>query len=191
MNTIKLMGKARSVVERVRTAIVSWLFPGSTGESTQFGVKCSGTFLASAWDGESLPTVTGRVRMYQSFTPLRVVADEQLIITFKNGKSEAKVAVDVADAGDLLLVSTFAGNKNCFPVAPDQTTGISGRSLANNSLGNRVAWPTINGGIDLVVVFALRRTAAFRAAPPPGFTAADLHSVEVEAILNCFGELLK
>ena len=185
--------EVRSIAERVRVAIADWLFPGASGESTQFGIQSSGIFLPSAWadSNTSLPTVSGRVRVYQSFTPMRVVADEQLIITFKNDKSEAKVAVDAEGAGDLMLISVFAGNRNYFPTAPDQSMGISGRCLAPQSLGNRVSWPTINGGIDLSVTWAITASALHRAAPPPGFTAEDLHSIEVCAILNCFGERVK
>lgn len=163
-------------------------------DSTQFGIECSGTFAVAAWSNSNttLPTVTGKTRVYESFKSAKVISDEQLILTYSNDSlGDTSIAVDVSDAGDLKLIGVFAGAKNCFPTAPDQSTGISGRALANNSLGNGISWPTVNGGIDVVITFAVRRTAIYRGTPPTGYTSADLSTVEVLATLNLFGESLR
>ena len=167
------------------------------GQSTQFGVECNGELKPTDWSPgvhASLPTVTGRTRLYESFKPIRVVADEQLIVTFHNAKlsdDHISVAVDVPNAGDLKLIGVFAGAKNCFPSAPDQTTGVSGESLAARSLSNYVDWPVIRGGCDLVISFAIRRTAVFRATPPTGYGCADITSIEVMTALSLFGRSVR
>ena len=41
--------------------------------------------------------------------------------------------------------------------APRARTDKSGPTFANNSLGNGISWPTINGGIDMTVAFAVEQ----------------------------------
>ena len=101
------------------------------------------------------------------------------------------VSVSVPDGGDLILVSAFAGSYNCFPTAPNQSTGLSGRALASNSLGNGISWPTINGGIDLSIGFSVKSTAVYRAPVPQGYTQADITSIQVLARLNLMGPSLR
>ena len=193
-NALARLGQQRAQAALARYQPAQHTLQSPYKDSTQFGIVAQGTFLASAWDSgnTSLPTVSGRTRVYQSFKPQKAIADEQLLITFRNASlGDTTIAADVADAGDLLLITVFAGNKNCFPTAPDQSTGISGRSLSAQSLGNGVSWPTINGGIDMSVTWGVRKTAAYRAAPPAGYTSADIYSVEVITTLNLFGEQLR
>lgn len=162
-------------------------------DSTQFGVDCQGTFTPAAWvSGANYPTVNGLTRVYQSFKPAKAIVDEDLIVTFTNDSLGATtVAVTVSDGGDLILIQAFAGAYNCFPTAPNQSTGLSGRALASNSLGNGISWPTINGGIDLNITFAIKQTAIYRATPPSGYTTADISSIQVLARLNFMGPSLR
>lgn len=161
-------------------------------DGTQFGVEANGTFTPSSWQGSTYPVVNGLTRVYQSFKPEKAIVDEDLLVTFDNTTLGSQtVSVSVADGGDLILVSAFAGSYNCFPTAPNQTTGLSGRALASNSLGNGISWPTINGGIDLSIGFAVKSTAVYRAPVPSGYTQADITSIQVLARLNLMGPSLR
>lgn len=162
-------------------------------DSTQFGVDCQGSFPPTAWvAGSNYPTINGLTRVYQSFKPNKAIVDEDLIVTFTNDSLGASTtAVTVGDGGDLILVQAFAGAYNCFPTAPNQSTGLSGRALASNSLGNGISWPTINGGIDLNITFSVKQTAVYRATPPSGYTSADITSIQVLARLNFMGPSLR
>lgn len=171
--------------ERVARAPVE---PGYR-DRTQFGVECGGTLLPSAWDGKSLPIIAGRTRIYDSLQSTRLIAHEQLIVTFSNEKGgQTSVAVDVEHAGDLLLIAAFAGKWNMFPTAPGQDTGISGSSLSASSLASDVKWP-IPAGADMTVVCAIRPSALYRAEAPDGFTT--LASIRVIGCLTFFGTLTK
>ena len=189
--------KVRELFARTLRRTANFLSPpraivSAYKDSTQFGVEANGTFKAEAWQGPVMPVVTGRIRMYESFQPKSAIAAELLIVTFRNAEGrEEQVAVDVADAGDLKIISAFAGAKNCFPIAPDQATGVSCRALSSNGLGNGIWWPVVHGGTDLTVAFSVSPAALHRATPPAGFTSADIVSIDVKATLNMFGELLR
>ena len=135
----------------------------------QVVLMARGTLLASAWGGSVAPSISGSTRARRSLKPQKALVDESLVFTFKNEKGEAKVGIDVADANDLLLASAFAGDGNCLPL----TNG---------------GWPTIGADVDLTVKWTVLKTAIHRAPPPPGYTSADIHSVEVIASLSLFGD---
>lgn len=161
-------------------------------DSTQIGIKCTGTFQASAWDNSSsLPVVSGLTRVYKSFKPTKAIVTELLTLTFTNENSTTKVSASVPDGSDLVLVSAFSGADNCFPNAPSESNGIAGVAFANNSLGNGISWPTINGGIDMSVQFAVEPTVLSRVAPPVGFTIQDLAAVFVSVRFNLLGPSLR
>ncbi len=159
-------------------------------DSVQMGVQCRGTFDPLAWDDLALPSITGQLRVHDSFSPTKLIADEQIIATFSNEAGEqGSVAVDVDHAGDLLLVGTFAGTRNLFPNAPCQETAISCSAISARSLANDVSWPRIPAGVDLTVTFAIRSSVLCRAEAPEGFTT--LVSIEVIGCLNLFGTKTK
>lgn len=162
-------------------------------DSTQIGIKCQGTFTPSTWTGSStLPQVTGRTRVYESFKPTKAIVTENILVTFETASLGAVTrAANVSDASDLILVSAFAGAKNCFPTAPDQDTGISGAAFANNSLGNGISWPTINGGIDMVVQFGVEQSVIYQITPPTGYTSDDITSIVVTVRFNLLGPSLR
>jgi hypothetical protein len=157
--------------------------------STQMGILCTGTFTPAAWTGSSvLPTVSGKSRVYRSFVPAKAVNSEKLLVTFTNSSLGATtVAVSVPNGDDLVLIGGFSGAENVFPNAPDQTSGISGSSLAPNALGQGISWPVIRAGIDATVTYAIEQTAVFQAVPPAGYTTAQITSITIIARLNLFG----
>lgn len=162
-------------------------------DSTQIGIKCTGTFTPANWTGaSSLPTVTGRTRVYESFKPNKAIANESLRVTFETASLGATTrSLNVSDASDLVLTSVFAGAKNCFPTAPDEDNGIPGVAFANNSLGNGISWPTINGGIDMVVTFAIDDSVIYAITPPTGYTSDDITSIVVSVRFALFGPSLR
>lgn len=162
-------------------------------DSTQIAIKCTGTFTASNWTGSTqLPQVNGLTRVYQSFKPSKAIVTEIILVTFENSAmGTTTVAADVENAGDTVLVQAFAGSINCFPNAPNPDNGIPGPALAFNALGNGISWPTINGGIDMSVAFALEQTCLFRATPPAGYTSGDITQVVVTVRLTLMGPSLR
>jgi len=158
-------------------------------DSTQLGISCNGTFVASNWGGSALPQVTGVTRAYKSFKPTKMIITELLVYTWQNSTGPVMTSATVSDASDLILVSAFSGADNCFPNAPNESNGLSGAAFANVALGNGISWPTINGGIDVTVGLAVEQTALYRATPPdPSYT---LQSVVVRARVNLLGPSLR
>jgi len=150
-------------------------------DSTQIGISATGTFTLASWSGSSLPQISGLTRVYKSFKPTKAILTEMVTTTFSNSTLGATTVVNyVPDASDLVLVQAFSGADNCFPNAPTEANGIAGPTFANNSLGNGISWPTINGGIDMTVGFAVEQSAAFIATPPSGYVQADITSVVVK-----------
>lgn len=162
-------------------------------DSTQIGIRATGTFTPGNFLGAStLPVVSGVTRVYKSFKPTKAILTESLIVTFANDSlGTATKAAAVSDSSDLVLVSAFAGADNCFPNAPNQDNGIPGQAFANNSLGNGISWPTINGGIDMTVQFAIEPTALFQTQPPPGFTTDDITLIIVNVRFALLGPSLR
>jgi hypothetical protein len=160
-------------------------------DSTQIGIKCIGTFTPASWTGSSLPTVSGKTRVYKSFKPTKAIVTELLVVTFTNSSGTAQGVASVSDSADLVLISAFSGADNCFPTAPDESTGISGPTFANNSLGNGISWPTINGGIDMTVSFAVEMSVLAQVAPPAGFTSQQITSVAITVRFNLLGPSLR
>jgi hypothetical protein len=161
-------------------------------DSTQIGISATGTFTLASWSGSSLPTVSGLTRVYKSFKPTKAILTELVTTTFSNSTLGATTVVNyVPDASDLVLVQAFSGADNCFPNAPTEANGIAGPTFANNSLGNGISWPTINGGIDMTVGFAVEQSAAFIATPPAGYVQADITSVVVKLRFNLLGPSLR
>lgn len=138
---------------------------------------------------ENHPVVRGRVRLYVSMKPRKMILDEHLTVTFSNEKmGNLTLDANVPDAGDLKLFNMFVGAKNCFPTAPDQLTGISGCALSRNVVGNWVNLPPVKAGEDVTFACAVQNSALCRISPPEGYTIKDLASVQVHAVLNLFGE---
>lgn len=162
-------------------------------DSTQIGISATGVFTPSSWTGaSSLPTISGLTRVYKSFKPTKAILTELITTTFNTATLGTKVAVaSVADAADLVLVQAFSGADNCFPNAPTESNGISGQTFANNSLGNGISWPTINGGIDMTIAFAVEQSALFQVTPPVGYTTDDIVSVSVKLRFNLLGPSLR
>lgn len=163
-------------------------------DSTQMGVLVTGTVTPSQYSVETnpIPILSGKSRAYQSFKPEKLIVTEILIATFTNASEETvKVAASVSDASDLVIVQAFSGNQNCFPNAPDETSGVSGAAFAYNALGNGISWPTINPGIDVSASVGVEETVLYRATPPDGFTTDDLVSVKIKIRLNIFGPQLR
>jgi hypothetical protein len=161
-------------------------------DSTQIGISATGTFTLASWAGSSLPQISGLTRVYKSFKPTKAILTELVTTTFSNSTLGATTVVNyVPDASDLVLVQAFSGADNCFPNAPTEANGIAGPTFANNSLGNGISWPTINGGIDMTVGFAVEQSVAFVATPPAGYTQADITSVVVKLRFNLLGPSLR
>ena len=161
--------------------------------SSQMGILCTGTFTPSAWTGSSqLPTVSGKTTVYKSFVPAKATIDEKLLVTFTNSSLGSKVVVvNVPDGSDLVLISGYSGADNVFPTAPDETTGISGSSLAANALGQGISWPVVRAGVASSATFAIEQTAVFQATPPTGYTSNDIESIKVIVRLNLFGPMTR
>lgn len=162
-------------------------------DSTQIGLKATGTFTSTTWSGStSLPQITATTRVYESFKPNKGILNELVIATYTNDSDVAVTrSTNVSDASDVVLVSAFAGAKNCFPNAPNQDNGIPGSAFSPNSLGNGISWPTLNGGIDMVVAFAVEDTILYRVTPPSGYTQDDLTSIEVRIRFALLGPSLR
>lgn len=161
-------------------------------DSTQIGISATGTFTLTTWNGSVLPQISGLTRVYKSFKPTKAILTEMVTTTFQNASfgTATRVAA-VSDASDLVLVQAFSGADNCFPNAPTEANGISGPTFANNSLGNGISWPTINGGIDMTVAFAVEQTVLYQVAPPAGFTVDDIISIVVKLRFNLLGPSLR
>lgn len=161
-------------------------------DSTQIAISCTGTFTAQSWSGSALPQVSGLSRVYKSFKPTKAIVTELVKVTFTNSTLGAKTkAMMVADSADLVLVQAFSGADNCFPNAPNEANGISGPTFSNVSLGNGISWPTINGGIDMSVAFAVEDTILYQVEPPAGYTTDDITSVVVKVRFNLLGPSLR
>jgi hypothetical protein len=161
-------------------------------DSTQIGISATGTFTLTTWSGSVLPQISGLTRVYKSFKPTKAILTEMLTVTFQNDTSGTATRVsNVSDAADLVLVQAFSGADNCFPNAPTEANGISGPTFANNSLGNGISWPTINGGIDMTVAFAVEQSVLYQVDPPSGFTTDDIVSVVVKLRFNLLGPSLR
>lgn len=160
-------------------------------DSTQIGIQCLGTFTLSSWSSTALPRISGQTRVYQSFKPNKGILSELLIITYQASGVTAVRSKAVQDASDLVLTSAFSGSYNCFPNAPTEGNGIAGQTFSPNSLGNGISWPTINGGIDMTVEFAVEQSAPFAIDPPAGMTHDDITSIVVKARLNLLGPSLR
>ena len=163
-------------------------------DSTQLGILIVGTVTPSQYvsDTAALPILSGQSRAYQSFKPEKMIMTEILIATYTNASdTTVKRAASVSDASDLVLVQAYAGNYNCFPNAPSETTGIAGAAFAYNAYGNGISWPTINPGIDVSAGVAVEETVLYRTTPPDGFTIDDLVSVKVKIRINIFGPQLR
>ncbi len=161
-------------------------------DSTQIGILCSGTFTPATWGGNTLPQVSGLTRVYKSFKPTKAILTELVTVTFSNASLGTVTRVaNVADAADLVLVQAFSGADNCFPNAPTEANGISGPTFANNSLGNGISWPTINGGIDMTVAFAIEQSVVYQITPPGSFTTDDITAITVKLRFNLLGPSLR
>lgn len=162
-------------------------------DSTQIGVSNTVSLTLNSWTpGGSLPTVTGVTRVYQSFKPMKAILTEIVTATFyTSALGTATRVASVSDSSDLVLTSAFAGAQNCFPNAPTEGNGISGPTFASNSLGNGISWPTINGGIDLTVTFAIEETAIYQVTPPSGYTTDDISAISVKFRFNLLGPSLR
>jgi hypothetical protein len=161
-------------------------------DSTQIGIKLTGTFTLQSWAGSTLPQISGLTRVYKSFKPTKAILTELVTVTFSNTTLGATTRVaSVGDAADLVLVQAFSGADNCFPNAPTEASGVPGPTFANNSLGNGISWPTINGGIDMTVGFAVEQSIVFQVAPPAGYTSDDITQVSVTARFALLGPSLR
>ena len=160
-------------------------------DSTQIGVSAVGTFTPESWSGSALPQVSGLTRVYKSFKPAKIILVESVTVLFQNTLGSRTKAVNVQDAADLVMVSAFAGADNCFPNAPNEANGIPGPALSNVAYGNGISWPTINGGIDLSVAFAIEPTCLSQIDPPAGFTEDDIVSVTCKVRLALMGPSLR
>jgi len=161
-------------------------------DSTQISISCSGTFTPANWSASALPTISGASRVYKSFKPAKAILTETLTVVFQNSSLGTRTkALSVTDAADLLLTAAFSGADNCFPNAPNESNGIHGPALANVAYGNGISWPTINGGIDMSVTFAIDQTSLFQIDPPSGYTSDDIVSVKVVARLALMGPSLR
>jgi len=161
-------------------------------DSTQIGVLSTGTFTLTSWSGSTLPTVSGASRVFKSFKPEKVVITEQVYVTFTNDTLGAVTrAEDVSSAGDTILISAFSGADNCFPNAPTESNGIPGSTFNFQALGVGISWPTINGGIDLTLSFAIEQSVLYRVNPPAGYTQDDITSVQVKVRTALLGPSLR
>lgn len=160
--------------------------------STQIGISCSGTFTLSSWSGSTLPQVSGLTRVYKAFQPNKAILTELVTVTFSNPSvGTATRVASIKSADDLVLVQAFAGADNCFPNAPTEANGISGPTFANDSYGNGIEWPAIDGGIDMTVAFAIEQSVLFQVNPPSGYTVDDITSCSVKIRFNLLGPQLR
>ena len=158
-------------------------------DSTQIGIKLTGTFTPANFAGSTLPQISGLTRVYKSFKPTKAILSEIVVATWTSSSlGTVTTSAHVGDASDLVLQPwewrAVAG-------APTEGNGISGVTFANNSLGNGISWPTINGGIDMTVAFAIEQTVLFAAPVPAGFTQSQLVSVAITARFNLLGPSLR
>jgi len=160
-------------------------------DGTQISIKCENTFTPANWESTSLPTVSGLTRVYKAFKPEKAILTELVIATFTNDSGSRTKSRTVDGAADLVMVSAFSGADNCFPNAPTENNGIAGPTFANNSLGNGISWPTINGGIDMTVAFAIEETVKYAVDPPSGYTDEDLASLKVIVRFALLGPSLR
>ena len=172
-------------------APVSRMMRSPYKDSTQIGISATGTFALTSWSGSVLPQISGLTRVYKSFKPTKAILTELVTVQFQNTSGTATRVANVSDAADLVLVQAFSGADNCFPNAPTEANGISGPTFANNSLGNGISWPTINGGIDMTVAFAVEQSVVFQVPPPAGYTSDDITSVAVKIRFNLLGPSLR
>ncbi len=161
-------------------------------DGTQISIKCEGTFTPANWEAASLPTVSGLTRVYKAFKPEKAILTELVIATFTSDSLGTRTkSRSVDQAADLVMTSAFSGADNCFPNAPTENNGIAGPTFANNSLGNGISWPTINGGIDMTVAFAIEETVKYAVDPPSGYTDEDLVSLKVIVRFALLGPSLR
>lgn len=163
-------------------------------DSTQLGVLIKGDVTPEQYPSVDapLPQLSGSSRVFQSFKPEKVIVTELLIATYTNASNvSVRVAASVSDASDVVLIQLYSGNYNCFPNAPDASTGISGAAFAYNALGNGISWPTINPGIDVSATIGVEESVLYRFVPPDGYDAGDLVSVRVRVRINLFGPQLR
>jgi hypothetical protein len=162
-------------------------------DSTQIGILVStGDITPSAWASSSLPQFSGLTRVYKSFKPTKAILTELVTVKFTNPAAPDIIqAKSVADASDLVLVSAFSGADNCFPNAPTEGSGISGAAFANNSLGNGISWPTINGGIDMTVAFAVESSVQYLFPVPTTVPGYVLSTVNIRIRFNLLGPSLR
>ena len=161
-------------------------------DSSQIGISATGTFTPANWAGSNLPTVSGTSRVYKSFKPEKAVITELLVVTFSNESLGAVTrAKGVTDAADVVLTSAFSGADNCFPNAPNEQNGIAGPTFSPTALGVGISWPTINGGIDMTVGFALESTVLYQIDPPSGYTVDDITSIVVRLRMMLLGPSLR
>lgn len=160
-------------------------------DSTQIGILvATGDLLPTQWAGSSLPTFSGLTRVYKSFKPTKAILTELATFTFTLANNpDIRVARSIQDSADLVLVQAFSGADNCFPNAPTEGNGISGPTFSNVSLGNGISWPTINGGIDMTVAFAIEESVLSQvAAPAAGYV---LSKVSLKIRFNLMGPSLR
>ncbi len=161
-------------------------------DSTQIGISATGTFTLTSWSGSALPQISGLTRVYKSFKPTKVILTQNVVFLFNNTTlGDARRAKNVQDASDLVLVTAFAGADNCFPNAPNESNGIPGPALSNVAYGNGISWPTINGGIDMSVGFAIEESLLYQIDPPAGYVLEDLVSVTCKVRLAMMGPSLR
>lgn len=165
-------------------------------DSTQIGILIStGDLVPSQWAGSSLPTFSGLTRVYKSFKPTKAILTELATFTFVSSNvadPTIRIARSIQDSADLVLVQAFSGADNCFPNAPTEGNGISGPTFSNVSLGNGISWPTINGGIDMTVAFAIEESILSQVpTPPPALGVYHLDKVSLKARFNLMGPSLR
>lgn len=190
-SALQRLGQANALARLGRHAPTTHTVPSQYKDSNGFGINITGTILVGQFSNTQYPQVPGNTRAFVSIKPQKLILDEDLIFTWTNSSGTTTTVASVDNAGDLVLISAYVGNKNVFATAPTQATGFSGRALSNVALGNGVSWPTVNPGIDVVVTVGVKPTAQYRSAPPDGYTQSDLVSVQLIAQLNIFGEQLR
>lgn len=162
---------------------------GYSNQSTQIAVLMKGNLVLTSWTaGGPLPRISGTTRVQRSFTPTKAILVETLTVTFSTSALGATTRVAVLKEGDdLLLIEAYSAGDNCFPYAPNEDNAISGPTFANNSLGNGIAWPTLEGGLDLQVGVAIQDSAIYQVTPPTGYTSDNISKIVVNARLNLMG----
>lgn len=190
-SALQRLGQAAAMQRLGRHAPTTHVVPSQYKDSNGFGININGVIQVGQFSNTQYPTVNGNTRAFVSIKPQKLIIDEDLIFTWSNSSGTTTTVASIDNAGDLLLISAYVGNKNVFATAPTQGTGFSGRALSNVALGNGVSWPTVNPGIDVTVTVAVKPTAQYRSAAPAGYSQADLVSVELVCQLNIFGEQLR